>query len=199
MKANMNLYITRTITDTKTGKVIKQHRKKQCKSFVKAFMQCLELLMGHEKGENSDDITIKDTANAPQTATWRTDNADDHGGVEAPANIDTYGIQIGTGTTAPTVSDYTIETQIAHGAGAGQMQYGAGSVQSATVSGAKMEMTITRAFVNASGGSITVKEVTLVTTWQPFFYNFLWLRDAVDDAVGDGQTYTVTLTLETTV
>ena len=198
MKANMTVYITRTITDTKTGKVIKRYRKKQSKSFVKAFMQHLEAMMAHAYNAQSDSVTIKDTSNTERSVNVYTTDSQLYFGVEAPVNTDTYGVQIGTGTTAPAVADYTIETQIAHGTGAGEMEHGATGVGSATVSGSDMEMTITRAFVNNSGGAITVKEVGLTAETQSTWM-FLLLRDAVNDAVADGQTYTVTYTFTTTV
>jgi len=200
MKGNLNVYITRTITDTKTGKIIKKFRKKQSRSFVKAFMQCLELAMAHVGAQQSTNVTIKDTSNADNLCSFGDDDAKQHFGVEAPANIDTYGIQVGIGTTAPTVSDYTIETLILQGAAASKLVYGATTVQSATVSGSNMEMVMTRAFVNSSGGTITVKEITLVCTWKVTAqYKHLLIRDAVNDAVNDGQTYMVTYTFTTTV
>lgn len=199
MKGNLNLYITRTITDTKTGKVIKRYRKRQAKSFVKAFMQLLEIHMAHAWSESSGAVTIKDVGGDEQSMTVSDTSSDQFFACEAPANQSYYGIQIGTGITAPAIADFTLETQIAHGAVATQMQYGTCSVQSAGIVGATMEMTITRAFVNASGGLITVKEVGLVCTSDEVTFDFLLIHDAVDDAVADGQTYTITYTLITTV
>lgn len=200
MKGNLIIYITRTIKDTKTGKVIKRYRKKQSRSFVKAFMQCLELAIAHQGGINSTNVTIKATNNADNVCSFGDDDSKHNFGVEAPANIDTYGIQVGIGTTAPTVSDYTIETLILQGAVADKFVYGATVVQSATVSGSEMNMIMTRVFVNNSGGTITVKEVTLVCTWKiTAQYKHLLLRDVVNDAVNNGQTYTITYTFTTEV
>lgn len=193
---NMNLYITREIRD-KNGKLIKRWRRRQSKSFVKQWMQLLEAIMAHAYGANADAVTIKDTGNTNRSVFAQVTDSYYWLAAEAPANTSTYGTQIGTGTTAPTTADYSMETQIAHGVGAGQMQYGACSVQSAAVNGASMEMNITRAFVNGSGGAITVREVGLVVDTIGFM--FLVLRDAVNDTVNDGQTYTVTYTLQTTV
>lgn len=198
MKGNVNLYITRIITDTKTGKIIKKYRRKQSKSFVKAFMQTLEAQFAHASGVLCDAVSIKDTAGANHDVTMASD-ADYYNALEAPANTELYGVHIGIGTTAPTVNDYAMETKIAHGSVATKMEYGACGVGVATVSGSDMELNITRPFVNSSGGSITVKEVGIVcaTTIGPYYH--LITRDAVDDAVADGQTYTVTYTLTTTV
>lgn len=194
----LKLLITRTIRD-KNGNIVKQV-KSEAKSFVKAFMQCLEVVIAHNSGNPSDGATVKDTSNADQGINVSTEDADENFACESPANDDSYGVQIGIGTTAPVVTDYTIETQILHGVStASKMEHGATSVQAAGVSGSNMEMTITRAFVNSSGGTIVVKEVGLVNTWTTADWKFLLIHDAVNDSVADGQTYTITYTFTTTV
>jgi len=195
----LKLYITRTITDTKTGKVIGGHRRRLCKSFVKAFMQHLEILMAHAFDASSDLVSIKDVDGTDRSVSVGAIDSDLYFACEAPPNEGLYGTLIGIGTTAPAVADHTIETQILHGIStAEKMEHGATSIQSAGVSGSDMEMTITRAFVNSSGGTIVVKEVGVVTKTKTTWY-FLILHDAVDDSVANGQTYTVTYTFTTTV
>lgn len=69
------------------------------------------------------------------------------------------GIQVGTGATAVTPTDTAIETRIAHGRSAGQLEYGGCEFIGITFSDPNGEFTIRRYFTNASGGSITVNEV----------------------------------------
>lgn len=192
---NLKLEIIRTWK--KDGKIVKV-RKKQSRSFVKAWLQLIEMALAHPYNTASDSVNITDTSNTARACSWATEDAQTHWALEAPVSNTNYGVLIGTGTTAPATADYGMETLIAEGAGAGQMNYAATSVLAAGVSGANMEMEMTRAIVNNSGGSITVKEVGLVvqnaTTWY-----FLIVRDAVNDAVSDGQTYTITYKFTTTV
>jgi hypothetical protein len=71
------------------------------------------------------------------------------------------GIAVGTGVTAPDISDYKIETLIGHGVGVGQFQYSAGTFGAPASDATQSQFTITRNFANASGGDITVNEVGL--------------------------------------
>ena len=195
MPANLDVFITRTITDTKTGKVIKRYRKRQSKSFVVAFIQILSALMGHTFNAGSDSITVTDTSNAGQTVDADTETRKCTLASEEGAGSGLVGIVVGTGVTAPDIDDYTLETKIAQGVGAGQLQYGACGVGVPAKVGATYEMVITRAVVNGSGGTITVKEVGLYCRDQMTNWYFLLLHDAVDDAINNGQTYTVTYTI----
>jgi len=166
-------------------------------SFVKQFLQQMELSIAHAASVASDSVTIKDTSNADNLIAFATAAANTYWALEAPANTSTYGIQIGTGVTAPATADYTVETQIAHGVGAGQMQYGATGVCAAAVVGANMDLVIARPFTNSSGDSITVKEITAVFSTQGK-YN-LGAHDAVNQAVANGESLVVTYVMRTTV
>jgi len=80
------------------------------------------------------------------------------------SNDNSYGIQIGTGTTAPSITDTRLSQLITNGTGVGQMQYGAVSVTGPVTNTTNNTgyITITRTFTNNSGASITVSEVGLV-------------------------------------
>ena len=82
--------------------------------------------------------------------------------LEAPATTSTYGILVVTGTNAPANTDYTIQTQTAHGTSANQLQYQATSVGAAAVVGSNVDMVIMCIFDNGSGGTITLKEIGIV-------------------------------------
>lgn len=75
------------------------------------------------------------------------------------ANVDYQGVVIGTDDTAVTISDYKLGTQIAHGGGAGEMQYLATVIPSPTVDATSSFYTLTRQFIDQSGSSITVREI----------------------------------------
>jgi len=88
-----------------------------------------------------------------------------------------HGIQIGTGTTAPAITDYRLTQFISNGTSAGQMQYGAVTVMSPIINTTNNTgyFTVTRAFTNNSGGSITVSEVGLTFTFSS--NSFLIIHD----------------------
>ncbi|GAI88778.1 unnamed protein product, partial [marine sediment metagenome] len=102
------------------------------------------------------------------------------------------GIQVGTGTTAPTPSDDAMEARIAHGESAGEFEYGGCEFRNMTISDPNGEFTIRRYFTNNSGGSITVNEVGIYSpagTSESFASRiFLIARDKVDPGVAVADT-----------
>ena len=84
--------------------------------------------------------------------------------VNDSSNDDSFGILIGTGTSAPSIIDSNLSQVISNGASVGQMQYGAVSVTGAVTNTSTNSgyITVTRTFTNNSGSSITVSEVGLV-------------------------------------
>jgi len=88
------------------------------------------------------------------------------------SNDNSYGIQIGTGTTTPAITDTRLSSLITNGTGAGQMQYGGVNVTGAVTNTSNNTgyITVTRTFTNNSGASITVSEIGLVA-WASS-YNF---------------------------
>lgn len=93
----------------------------------------------------------------------------------APAANHNYGLEVGTGTNAVTISDYALQTKIATGSGAGQLNYQATTVNAVIVAGSQAYFTVTRNFNNNSGNTITVQEAglaLLISTWC-----FLIIRD----------------------
>jgi len=111
---------------------------------------------------------------------------------DAADNVDSYGIVVGTGLTAPTPDDYALEAKIAHGTGAGQLDYDEMTIARED----KADRTIIklgRAFLNLSGGTISVSEVGLIYHYRlKGLYDsysfekttkFLALRDVISPAV----------------
>jgi len=80
------------------------------------------------------------------------------------SNDSSFGILIGSGTSAPSIIDSNLSQVISNGAGVGQMQYGAVSVYSPVTNTSTNSgyITVSRTFTNNSGSSITVSEVGLV-------------------------------------
>jgi hypothetical protein len=81
--------------------------------------------------------------------------------VLAGSSVTTFGIRAGTGTTPQTISDYAIQTPIAEGSGAGQLNHGAVTFGNPAADTSTSQFTITRNLANNSGGSITVSELGL--------------------------------------
>ena len=79
-------------------------------------------------------------------------------------NEDDNSIVVGTGNTAVTISDYQLETQIAHGGGAGQLTHQTATVNASVVAAPNCGFIIERAFVNNSGGDITARESAIYVT-----------------------------------
>jgi len=117
---------------------------------------------------------------------------------------DTYGILLGTDSTAVTLSDYNLGTPIAHGSGAGQLLYGAGSVaipfEDSTDSW--VDIVMVRGFENQSGGNITVEEIGIVGKSEDAggaSELFLLAHDLKNFTINDGYTAVVEYRLRFTV
>ena len=159
--------------------------------------------MAHPWDSSPDSVGIKDTGGSNRTFAFNIGQYVTRIlSCEAGAGDVNYGIVVGTGTNAPASDDYDLQTKIAHGSSAGQLQYGATTVAQAAVVGANVDMLFSRVFVNASGGSITLKEAGLIVRHALIGttgYYFLVIRDAVDQEVADTYIAVVTYTLRTTV
>ena len=94
--------------------------------------------------------------------------------VDAASGTSGYGIQVGTGTNAVTVSDTKLQTQIAHGVGSGQLFYGAMSFVAPLTDATTSYFSMNRTFTNSSGSTITIQEIGLAMLQT---YNFLIIRD----------------------
>ena len=176
-----------TVKD-KDGKVT-DHRLMRSRSFVRQFLELL-WIQAYQIPEIAP-YNMRDTSNALQDIC--------EGGLSFAADggvgVVTHGIIVGTGTTAPTIDDYAIETIIAHGTGAGELQYGAVTFGAPASDATTSQFTITRNFANGSGGAITGNEVALYV--KGFKYNttyyFLTIRDVIAGGISvpDGDTLTV--------
>lgn len=132
-------------------------------------------------------------------------------GVNAPSGLDTYGILIGSGTTAPTPSDYKLQSQYYEGTGTGFFLHGATTIEGPTVSGNTITIKISRTFTNQAGADQVVSEVGLFARhhWRLANYNtfyispefhFMIARDVLASSVTvpNGATLTVRYIIQVT-
>ena len=125
-KGGLGLYYNYQIHDGK-GKLVRKQGRRVCHSFVKAFLQHLCISMA---GLDETMISITNVSNLIQcnlvgyggsNSYWRYSSSNFT--LKAPANTTTYGTVVGTDNTAVDIEDYALVAKIAHGTGAGQLQY----------------------------------------------------------------------------
>lgn len=189
----VGLALEYTVTDDKTGKIT-SHGIQKSESFVQQFLQLLFLMMNMTPPVAAA-TDVRDTSNTLRNVV--------HGGSNwycgALITDATYGIQVGTGNTAPVISNYVMETLIAHGVAGGQLQYSAVTFAAPAADATTSQFTITRNFANGSGGAITVNEIGLVCRAYDVAGSFvtvryfLIVRDVIGGgiAVPNGQTLTI--------
>lgn len=170
------------------GKIISRERRR-ARSFLKQWNQ---LVYVHTAAAA---LNITDTGGVSRSISPNNANFS----MNAAAAVTTYGIIVGTGTTAVTISDYAVETPIAEGAGAGQMNYLVCTVAAFVVSAPSCSFLVSRTIVNNSGDQITVKEAGLYMKMTTFFC--CGTRDVfgTPQDVPDGGSITVDWTLQVTV
>ena len=181
----------------KADGTVSQQWQKKAESLVRQFLDVwlVQLLNISEMNP----LQIRDTGNLLRDiamSDW-TFNAN------ALTGDSTFGLVIGTGSVAPTITDYVLGAQILHGIGVGQMQYGNVAFGLPASDPTTSSFTITRDFANASGGLITVNEIGLYVkadealAVSPFSISnqrlFMTIRDVIGGgiAVPNGQTLTI--------
>lgn len=178
----------------KAGHIYYQKRERS-RSPVK---QLLQLILCQMK--QSDQTGVKDYLGASYTIDF--DATGSHFGCLGGANDDTKGILIGTGSTAVDILDYTIETLIADGSGAGEMLYQLQVYDSdVTVSDPDCTFETYRNYNNNSGDTVTVKETAIQAIVPTTVTNkyFLLIRDVPTQvAIPDGGGCYVKYTLQIT-
>ncbi|TKJ25435.1 MAG: hypothetical protein CEE41_04475 [Hadesarchaea archaeon B3_Hades] len=147
--------LIRAVVRDPEGKIISDTGRKPARSFVIQFLEAIYYLF-MKSGSAAGDAT-------------KTDGSEDlmysgaydcqiHYELNAPINVSSYGLVVGTGDTAETNEDYKLETQLTEGVTVGKITHGAVSVGTAGEVGANVDVDIKRAFTNATGSLITVKE-----------------------------------------
>jgi len=204
----------RTRIIDKEGEIVKE----QCFR-SKSFLLNYAKLMGAIFDVRSEDVVLYDgttyaVRGGEPEVTWPS-SAGEKGRLEfyhrvnAEDNDDSFGIMIGRGTTPISPEDYALADKIAHGVGAGLMDYEPCSVSVISYeiypAPGWSRIIISRSFINLSGASIDVAEIGLGTFYRYFLRRadgaivadesakFLILRDVLPeiDTVPYGYTYTV--------
>lgn len=184
---------------------IRERREFPSKSFVRQFLDLMLVQM--QMVQELAPVQIRDISNTLRDIAMASLNFS----ANAAIGIDTYGIVAGTGNTAPTINDYALETQIADGVAAGELQYGNVAFGLPASNVTTSHFTITRDFANNSGGLITVEEIGLYVLGRQgsyidkgdgaITYPFMTIRDVIAGGINvpDGDTLTVNYRLQATV
>lgn len=133
-----------------------------------SWLKGMALIHSAVQGRNGEDAgteQIRDTSNS--LFTFNEIIAGSRGfDVTAAASDVTHGVLVGTGTTAVTKIDHVMETLIADGASASQLEYGTMVISAATGVSGGYRVTLSRQFDNDSGGTITVRECGVAIVCQ---------------------------------
>jgi len=188
---NLGIYYDMVVK--KDDKIIRIYRKRKCHSFVKQFIQLLLRKMIAPPSS----VIIKDITNTNRTLTE--ENYAINLYLNGPVNSTAYGPVVGTGITEITINDYVMETLIAHGTSAGQLQYSVTVFGAPTTTAPGTSFIVTRVFTNNSGNSITINEIGLYS-YLPT-YSFLIVHDNLTSPVtlANGETVTLNYTFTTTI
>jgi hypothetical protein len=174
--------------------VVRQQFQKLSESYVRQF---LELLWVQMNGALFYQY-ITDTSGIPQVIGLDSDDNIAFA-ANAAAGSTAFGIVVGSGNTPPMITDYALQSKIAHGVSAGQLQYGGVTYGAPSSDATTSQFTITRNFANASGDAITINEIGLYvkaktnTDRSPFTRYLMTIRDVIGGgiAVPNGETLTV--------
>lgn len=189
------------VRDSQTGEIMPDPRTgkpnvgiKKAESFTRQMLDLLQVAFNQNTPRSP--LSIRDTGNTLReiSSTIQIFNTD------AGIGDVTFGIIIGTGNTAPAITNYVIETIIPHATMSySAMAYGAPASDATT-----SQFTMTRNFANVSGGNVTVNEIALyvkggmgymqgIFAVAPAIYYFMTLRDVIAGGitVPNGQTLTI--------
>lgn len=172
------------------GKIVKKSKPRISKSFVIAYARWLYLKF------------VRPTT---QTITDTTGNSRSKDGYEpltttATSSTSTDGLVVGTGTNAVALADTALQTQIAHGTGAGQLSYGASVVNLPSSDSTSTSLIMTRVFSNGSGGTVTIREIGVYSLMPSSgTHRFCIIRDVVTIALANGDQLTLNYIMKTTV
>lgn len=165
------------------------HRDKNDKILHEEFGEAHSLLRAFNRATyayfNGPSVSIVNTSNVSQN--WDTG---DTMRSDAAAGTTTYGVVVGTGTTAVAIDDYAVETIIAHGTGTGQLDYGV-STNTTYESASEDYVLCQRVVTNLNAASLSVTESGLYVHNGSYF--FCIARDVFASAytLANGDTLTV--------
>lgn len=197
----------------KDGKLIEKRRIRS-HSFTMNFFNLLwgSLNCPANPGGPYNELTLTDTGGTSRSiygcASYNAYTVVNALGLASPSGNSTYGLVVGSGTQTPTIDDYKLETPIVNGTEAGQLEYGATTVNSPSCSSNICTITIVRTFTNGTSNAINVNEIGLVVGWHGWnasnvknTYYFLVAHDVLSSSVSipAGSTLTIRYILEFTI
>jgi hypothetical protein len=208
-------FIEVTVWD-RDGKVVQKGRQ-EMRSFLNNFLKILEALF--RAGQVSmTSTTVTDTSGSSKTAfaEWYACSTCVFGGgtpmgCKASSGDGSYGIVVGSGTTAVALDQYTLISPISHGTGQGQLSYGSMTVEDLgldqTVSPPVYRIRLIRTFVNFTSSAINMNEVGIMARnfWRDSAYvgndvKFLITRDVLTTTytvpAGGGASVAITIEVE---
>jgi hypothetical protein len=148
---------------------------------LRNLVRVLYHLFANYAGDTAPSISITDVGGSTRSGTVGRDSSSNFSrtviGVvnQGDVGVDSNGILIGTGTTAPTRTDYAMQAKIPHGTGVGQIYYNRQSYELLS----DYQFRLTREFTNA-GSDLNVAEAGMIYTINLYTvgtYSILLLRD----------------------
>lgn len=114
------------------------------------------------------------------------------------AGDDTFGLLVGTSTTAPTENDFDLNTKILEGTAAGQLEHQVMIFPVLVNIAGGRRVVCSRQFDNNSGGLITVEEIGMVVRQRTTvdISLMLILHDLITQAIADATSRVFTYNLE---
>jgi len=183
MPSNIKIEIRAELRDRK-GKLIKRFPWRPCRSLLKQFIQNLMY------GLSQEVQTVTDIAGTGRAHTTITNLLASNAG----AGITTYGILIGTGTTAVTITDYKLETPVTANIAHAIMVFAVENPDTLT-----WRIALSRVLTNNTGASLGIREVAIYckiagTAYFSCIDHSLYSVD-VPNGVGVTLTYRITVSL----
>lgn len=173
------------IVKDKLGKVITK-RSGKARSLLRQYTEVKKVNM------STVTTTCKDTDGVDRSVTTGTDLGKSLA-VQAVAEEVNFGIRVGSGTTAVTISDYALGTAIAQGVGAGQLDHWACDVIPPVVGASDSKFEVKRIIHNSSGDDVIVREIGIYAKMDATYLCCI-ARDVLGGAavtVPDGGSITV--------
>lgn len=162
------------------------------KSFVFNFVQGLWTFVA------GAGLTVRSTAGVWVTANVNAQCFQSAAGI----TVTTQGIQVGTSSAATGIMDYCLGSLITHGAGAGNLSYGAVSFVNPYTVGDTAYCALRRNTANLTANTISVAEISWVSVWNTTGGNLpiMHARDVFSPpvAIGAGVTVQFVYTLQIT-
>jgi len=142
------LFYRLTVTN-REGEIVRRTGLRRSRSFVQQFMQALRAAMkaaveSGVKTTSGSTVTLK----APGTAAYW--------GYVGGSN--TEGVMVGRGSTGVAMTDYSLETEIAHGSGENELTHAAVEFTAFAQTGDVAQFYAIRNFTNDSGSTFSVTE-----------------------------------------